>query len=216
MSDSQTDVSELAREVVAELEDTRQVGDQLLLSRREAIALSTGAVSLGALGVAGAGSASAQEAAGQIGTASDPVDVEGAQGNFSQGVSVDGALEADAVSAESLSTELDDGSDVTSSRSFDTIYENTQGHDIQVFLFSGEIGSGEIADIRAQVAETPSAVDNLRSWVAREQADGDTAKNRVATRFRVPDGYHYRVENRGDLNDDDVTIWSERGVTANV
>ena len=100
MPDSQPDVSELAREVVDELEDTRQIGDQLLLSRREAIALSTGAVSLGALGVVGAGSATAQEAAGQIGTASDPVDVEGAQGNFSQAVSVDGALEAEAVSTE--------------------------------------------------------------------------------------------------------------------
>ena len=107
MPDSQTDVSELAREVVAELEDTRQIGDQLLLSRREAIALSTGAVSLGALGVAGAGSASAQEAAGQIGTASDPVDVEGAQGNFSQGVSVDGALEAESVNTESLDTDFE-------------------------------------------------------------------------------------------------------------
>ena len=98
MPDSQPDVSELAREVVVELEDTRQIGDQLLLSRREAIALSTGAVSLGALGVAGAGSASAQEAAGQIGTASDPVDVEGAQGNFQ-------ALEAESVSTDELYTE---------------------------------------------------------------------------------------------------------------
>jgi len=95
MPDSQTEISELAREVVDELKDTRQIGDQLLLSRREAIALSTGAVSLGALGVAGAGTASAQEAAGQIGTEAEPVDVEGAQGNFSQGVSVDGALEAE-------------------------------------------------------------------------------------------------------------------------
>ena len=75
MPDSQPDVSELAREVVAELEDTRQIGDQLLLSRREAIALSTGAISLGAVGVAGAGSASAQEAAGQIGTESERVNV---------------------------------------------------------------------------------------------------------------------------------------------
>ena len=91
MPDSQPDVSELAREVVDELEDTRQIGDQLLLSRREAIALSTGAVSLGARGVAGAGTASAQEAAGQIGTEAEPVDVEGAQGNFQ-------ALEAEFIS----------------------------------------------------------------------------------------------------------------------
>jgi len=100
MSDIDIDVKELARQVVDELEDTRQIGDQLLLSRREAIALSTGAVSLGALGVAGAGTASAQEAAGRVGTESEPVDVEGAQGNFSQGVSVDGPLEAEDLQAD--------------------------------------------------------------------------------------------------------------------
>ena len=124
MPDSQPDVSELAREVVDELEDTRQIGDQLLLSRREAIALSTGAVSLGALGVAGAGTASAEEAAGQIGSDSERVNIFANEldvnnltldeaielvdgdvdfgGNDANSI---GALEAGSVSTGSVSTE---------------------------------------------------------------------------------------------------------------
>src|SRR6056297_2720864 len=64
---------------VDELEDTLQ---KMMPSRRSVLAGAAG-LGLGAAGMSGAtGSAAAQSAAGQIGTASEPVDVEGAQGNF--------------------------------------------------------------------------------------------------------------------------------------
>jgi len=69
------DVSELARAVVAELEPGTVIDDKLILSRRQAIGLATGSIGVGALATLGADTAAAQ-AAGQVGTASEPIDVE--------------------------------------------------------------------------------------------------------------------------------------------
>jgi hypothetical protein len=75
-ADTDTDVSELARAVVAELDPGTVIDDKLILSRRQAIALASGTLGLGALGGFATDGAAAQQAAGQVGTSSDPVDVE--------------------------------------------------------------------------------------------------------------------------------------------
>jgi hypothetical protein len=75
MADTDPDVSDLAHEVIQELNPGTVIDDRVILSRRQVIGLATGALSLGALTGIGAESASAQ-AAGQVGTDSDPVDVE--------------------------------------------------------------------------------------------------------------------------------------------
>jgi len=75
-SETEQDVSELARSVVQELEPGTMIEDKLILSRRQALAIATGTLSASALLGFATGTADAQSAAGQVGTASQPVDVE--------------------------------------------------------------------------------------------------------------------------------------------
>jgi len=91
--------------VIQELDPGTVIDDRVILSRRQAIGLATGALSLGALTGVGAESASAQ-AAGQVGTSTDPVDVE----------AYTAAVQNDLVDASGTSHtgELADASDVTS------------------------------------------------------------------------------------------------------
>jgi len=77
-SETEQDVSELARSVVQELEPGMMIDDKLILSRRQALAIATGTVSASALLGFASGTADAQSAAGQVGTSSQPVDVEAA------------------------------------------------------------------------------------------------------------------------------------------
>ena len=89
-SETEQDVSELARSVVQELEPGTMIEDKLILSRRQALAIATGTVSASALLGFGTGTAEAQTAAGQVGTASQPVDVEAATINATQSISENG------------------------------------------------------------------------------------------------------------------------------
>jgi hypothetical protein len=72
--DTATDTSELAREVIAELDPGTIVEDKIIISRRMAILVATGTVSAGALLGYGSGTASA-DVVGQVGTSADRVDV---------------------------------------------------------------------------------------------------------------------------------------------
>ena len=107
MSDtaSDPDVSKLAREVISELDPGTVIDDRVILSRRQAIGLATGAISLGALGTLGVDEASAQ-AAGSVGTDTDRVDVFG--------YTVDAQNSIVDASGTSHTGELADASDVTS------------------------------------------------------------------------------------------------------
>jgi len=72
--DTATDTSELAREVIRELDPGTIVEDKIVISRRMAILVATGTVSAGALLGYGTGTASA-DVVGQVGTSADRVDV---------------------------------------------------------------------------------------------------------------------------------------------
>jgi len=72
--DTATDTSELAREVIRELDPGTIVEDKLIISRRMAILVATGTISAGALLGYGTGTASA-DVVGQVGTSADRVDV---------------------------------------------------------------------------------------------------------------------------------------------
>ena len=84
MPDSQTDVSELAREVVAELDAGSKIGDKFILSRRQLVGIAAGGLSVGALTTLGVDPAAAEEAAGAVGTDAEPVDVFAAGGGTVQ------------------------------------------------------------------------------------------------------------------------------------
>lgn len=90
-----TDVSALAREVVAELDSGTVIDDKLIISRRLALSIATGAVSASALLGFGVGDAQAQEAAGQVGTSDQPVDVYAAGGGT---VELEGDVTSESVS----------------------------------------------------------------------------------------------------------------------
>ena len=109
-ADPDRDVSDLAQEVIAELDPGTVIDDRVILSRRQAIGLATGALSLGALAGFGAEEASAQ-AAGQVGTDTDRVDV--------LGYTVDASNEIVDASGTSHTGELADASDVTSTSTAD-------------------------------------------------------------------------------------------------
>jgi len=73
--DPDTDTSELARAVIKELDTGTVVEDKIVVSRRGLTALIGAGLGTGALSMLGVEKASAQQAAGQVGTASSPVDV---------------------------------------------------------------------------------------------------------------------------------------------
>jgi len=107
------DVTELARQVINELDPGTVIDSKVILSRRQVIGLSTGALSLGALSGVGAGDAEAQSA-GAIGTDAERVDVFAQDldvaGSFTPAsISVSGSVSADTVDAATGVT----GSDVT-------------------------------------------------------------------------------------------------------
>jgi len=76
--DPDTDTSELARAVINELDTGTVVEDKIVVSRRGLTALMGAGLGAGALSMLGVEKASAQSAAGQVGTASSPVDIEAA------------------------------------------------------------------------------------------------------------------------------------------
>ena len=113
-SDDDRDVSKLAREVIAELEPGTIIDNRVILSRRQAVGLATGAISLGALSGFGASSAQAEDVAGQVGTETEPIGVYAGHlndgGVLSEGdgverrlwVIAEGAGDPDDASAEDL------------------------------------------------------------------------------------------------------------------
>jgi len=73
--DADPDTSELAREVIKELDTGTVVDDKIVVSRRGLTALIGAGLGTGALATLGIDKASAQTAAGAVGTSSEPVDV---------------------------------------------------------------------------------------------------------------------------------------------
>jgi len=73
--DDTIDRDELAADVLDQLDHGTVIGDKLVISRRAAIAVLVGSTTLTAALGYGSGEAAAQ-AAGQVGTDSNPVDVE--------------------------------------------------------------------------------------------------------------------------------------------
>jgi len=74
MTQPNINIDKLTEQVADRLSDQRQIGDKILVSRREAIALATGTISLGALGIGSTGTAQAATG-GTIGTSSNRVDI---------------------------------------------------------------------------------------------------------------------------------------------
>jgi hypothetical protein len=72
---SDADRKALASDVAEEL-DTGRYGDRFVLSRRQLLSIAGGSAGVAGLTALGVDPATAQSAAGQVGTSSEPVDVE--------------------------------------------------------------------------------------------------------------------------------------------
>jgi len=69
-------LDELAEKVVPKLHERGPViGDHVILSRRQALALASGAAGVGLLSAIGVENASAQESVGQLGSEAEPLDL---------------------------------------------------------------------------------------------------------------------------------------------
>ena len=123
------------------------------------------------------------------------------------------ALEAEALSTESLETNLEDGEDVSEDRSLDTTIQNDRDHDIVVFYQSNTLGSGQDGEVIFSVSESSTDIGPTENRVERKRADGDTHIDRVSSSIHVPAGHHYELDARGDING--ASTWAERGVIAN-
>ena len=75
MDTDDIDTDELAAAVVAELDPGQRIGDKIILSKRQLLAIAGAGLSAGALAQFGISEAEAQEAAGAVGTEDERVDV---------------------------------------------------------------------------------------------------------------------------------------------
>ena len=124
-SDLAVDIERVADEVKEQLQPGDQIGDLVVVSRRQLIAFATGAAGVGALAQFGISEAQAQEAAGQVGTSSERVDVEG--------FDVTAANSLTDAAGTTHSGELADAGDTASSTSTASGYELTVAGDTYQF-----------------------------------------------------------------------------------
>jgi hypothetical protein len=75
MSTEDVDRDEIAKDVIERLDPGTTIGDKVILSRRQLLAIAGGSLSIGALATFGVSESEAQSAVGQVGTSSDRVDV---------------------------------------------------------------------------------------------------------------------------------------------
>jgi len=126
-----------------------------------------------------------------------------------------GTLTANSVNTGSLATNYEDGSEEVANRSFGQTYQNQNDYDIRVFIISTQLAGGETGVLDVYVEESSFSTGQNINRLDRSQADGDTAINRGIVSFKVPSGYHYLVDNSGDIGSADIANWDERGVTTN-
>ena len=121
----------------------------------------------------------------------------------------------DSVSTESLATNIEDGTDMSDSRSFGSTYQNNNDYDIIVLAYTEPLESGETARLLAYIQESSSNVTSVANVTDQAFADGDTAIERATVQFRVPAGHHYQLNLGSGSASVGPDIWNERGVTSN-
>jgi len=183
--DDAATLRERVRELEATVAQQQDTIEQLMPSRRAILAGGAGLVG----GAALTGQASAQSAAGQVGTSSEPVDVEAA------------SVTADSVDAGSVNTgkiaTTRRHQDVTSSRQLGNTYTNNTGSDIFVYTVLIVDSAGFVS-----TTATSGGAD-----LDRKQGDFGVSDN-IALTFFVAAGQDYGVN---DFSAADISIryWTE-------
>ena len=203
--ESAADGGESLRERVSALEQT--VSDQqetiqrLMPSRRQTVA------GLGLLGAGvGAGRLSSgtarAEAAGQVGTESDPVDVEAWDLNVQNGATIDG----DPAGGFGTTTSI--------SPSFDTWTEADPDRPAVIEFEARAVTDGSSnGEIRVDVDESGgTTADYGFSAAYADDGLGSGGRNRTTVVVYVPAGAQYQIRNTSDPTGDNSTL-SERQLT---
>lgn len=116
----------------------------------------------------------------------------------------------DGISTDQMATELEDGSDVSGSRSFGTEYQNTNNYDLFVIVLVSVSATDNInLDLRASATSGTTTTESLDVY----RNDDPPSGLEVSVAGRVPAGYYYTVEEFD--NNGSIQTWMERGFTPN-
>lgn len=122
----------------------------------------------------------------------------------------DGTTSADHASVDTiaLSSNIETGTDVSGSRSFDSPEQNTSGRLRHVMVRADATADNASVGLELQVANTTGALDSDAAvdTVERVLATGE----RVSVEGTVPAGAHYTVLSFGDTADFQMNRWNER------
>jgi len=119
-------------------------------------------------------------------------------------------LAARSVSTESLSYDMEEGTDVSSSRSFDTVYQNSNDHTIKVAVraqIDPGSGSQSLTAFIDVAPSSPPGVDDRTDGIQMTNYD-DTFQ--YVLNANVPPGHYYEVKS---FKDESIISWIERGLT---
>jgi hypothetical protein len=179
-SDLAVDIERVADAVKDQLRPGDQIGDLVVVSRRQLIAFATGAAGVGALAQFGISEAQAQSAAGQVGTSAEPVDAEIYDLNVQGTATGLGAVQ------NPLTADLDAGGyDLTNVGSVDISPLTSDldvGNNNLTNVASADIGSADIGS--ADIGSLTSSLDaggNSLTNVSSASVDDLTADNVVIT-----------------------------------
>jgi len=207
MTDSDADISELARQVVDELDPGSTIGDKIVLSRRQLVAIAGGGLSAGALATLGVSEAEAQTAAGQVGTSTEPVDVQAASVTAQD-------LEADSANISAIGQiEVEQAEDLgpsgTNTRSPDTTYQNDSINTLLVSVLVGhDPAAGTDVDLQAQLRLSQTSTFGSVTIADNASVVGiDGGQARMILSTIVPPGYYYDVPTFGSGS---IISWTER------
>jgi len=109
-----------------------------------------------------------------------------------------------ALETESLDTGIEEPSDVSGDRSFNTEFQNTIGRTIE-WTVVGECDTGESIDMRPDVGAVSGSLSNLQDLELND-ADGRT---RLSFTHLIPDGHYYQIREFGDTT---IRKWHERAL----
>jgi len=217
-ADLRARVAELEQRVAAQQETI----SQLLPGRRGVL---KGAALLGGGALVGAGTAdrASAQASGQVGTSSDPVDVEAydlaVQNQLSSNVDAGGndLTNVGSLKTDNLTTNGQSGvelpQDVTSSRSLGTWETNNTGNAIFVMIQLNVKDQDTDVNDRLRVATDVNSSQTANPVVDTQIQTSDGSRIDLTVTAMVPDGAEYRARIvKDDSNNASLGLWHEQKI----
>jgi len=203
MTDALSRLEQLNDDELDALVDIAQARASGAVSRRDLLKTGGALAALGLGGGAAVGSASADASTsdddGNVGRPSDRYD------GFFDGV------DANSVSTGQLSYNVEDGADISATRSTDTEYQNTNDYTLWVIAtLEHNPSSGTDTNLNAELRmSSTSGLDGTTKVDRAAQTGVDGGEATDTVKFPVPPGHYYEVKSFGD---ETIEVWYERGL----